>query len=723
MKFGEPRTVPYDHEPSARERIGLWFRGITPEPIIPWEHPRVKKDGPKSGVCCSGGGIRSAAFNLGALQAMQEQGELQKMDYLAAVSGGSYIAAAHTMVRKETDQPLLQGSPAFTPGSPEERYLRNRTQYLAPGIGGKYYLAWRVLRGIAVNVSMLAGVLIIAGWVVGRALRASIRPVSCVVGNRTLTCVGVHRAAWLRDVVAAIVVLAALAGLFGLFDLVARRREGQARVAEAWSLRLLNLALVGAFVFLALPELIVLLRNYNHGRGLLKGITVGGAGGVALGILAVRAEARTVEQAAKKVSDALKKVPLKLRRLLMTVAVALLGPAAVVATFGVAALEASRSTTRVQLITLAVSAFVILSLWRWGDLTSWSLHPFYRRRLASAFALRRVGTVDDQHAEEVAEPVHFQPWPWKRRWQAAKESPMPNKPQLIVCAAANVSDRGAEPPGRGATSFTFSEDEVGGPLVGTMGTAEYQRLVGKRFEDHLSLFATVAISGAAVSPSMGKLTHRAYTFLLALGNIRLGVWLPNPSAMKRWKDRHGLTPTRHRARPFYLVKELLGATSYRDRFLYVSDGGHYENLGLVQLLARGCTEIYCFDASGDHMETFHTLGQAVSIARSDLGIDVDIDPMPMKPPKEGGYAPQNTVVGHFRREDDPPGKHPGTIVFAKTAVTKDCPWDVLAYYKSDPIFPCHPTYEQLYTDERFEAYRALGYFTAGKAMKAMKAQR
>jgi len=85
--------------------------------------------------------------------------------------------------------------------------------------------------------------------------------------------------------------------------------------------------------------------------------------------------------------------------------------------------------------------------------------------------------------------------------------------------------------------------------------------------------------------------------------------------------------------------------------------------------------------------------------------------------------PKNNVVGKFRREDDPPGEYPGRIVVAKAAVTEDCPWDVLAYYQSDPIFPCHPTYEQLYTDERFEAYRALGYFTAGKAMEAMKAQR
>ena len=50
----------------------------------------------RTGICCSGGGIRSAAFNLGALQSLQAEGELQRASYLAAVSGGSYIAAANT---------------------------------------------------------------------------------------------------------------------------------------------------------------------------------------------------------------------------------------------------------------------------------------------------------------------------------------------------------------------------------------------------------------------------------------------------------------------------------------------------------------------------------------------------------------------------------------------------------------------------------------------------
>jgi hypothetical protein len=45
-------------------------------------------------------------------------------------------------------------------------------------------------------------------------------------------------------------------------------------------------------------------------------------------------------------------------------------------------------------------------------------------------------------------------------------------------------------------------------------------------------------------------------------------------------------------------------------FLYVTDGGHWENLGLVELLRRGCTKIYCFDAAGDKEQTFFTIGEA-----------------------------------------------------------------------------------------------------------------
>jgi hypothetical protein len=250
---------------------------------------------------------------------------------------------------------------------------------------------------------------------------------------------------------------------------------------------------------------------------------------------------------------------------------------------------------------------------------------------------------------------------------------------------------------------------------------------------------------------MGKLTRPSLTFLLGMANVRLGVWLPSPRAICQYRERlnelpepapsrvstfvqarlKGIPMTKRppprpipfKARPHYLLKELLGWSSYRDRFVYVTDGGHYENLGLVELLRKGCTDIYCFDATGDFMETFRTLGQAIALARSELGVEICIEPEPMAPKEKDGPAQKDHVVGRFRFRSDPLDEWQGRLVFAKAAVTESASWDIQAYWRADKRFPCHPTYEQLYTDERFEAYRALGHYTASQAIKTMRAER
>ena len=131
------------------------------------------------GVCCSGGGMRSASFNLGALQAIQSANRLQNVRYLAAVSGGSYIAAAFAMVAKtrdandtrdtkgdESDPTLVTPEdPPFGPGSPEEQYLRNRASYLAPTGADKAYLVWRVLLGLLINLLLIATTITLAAAV------------------------------------------------------------------------------------------------------------------------------------------------------------------------------------------------------------------------------------------------------------------------------------------------------------------------------------------------------------------------------------------------------------------------------------------------------------------------------------------------------------------------------------------------------------------------------
>jgi hypothetical protein len=132
------------------------------------------------GVCLSGGGIRSAAFNLGTLRVLQEEGILGQAKWLAAVSGGSYIAGAFTMVAKSIEDQLgtlaglmaatsdpaekarleheameWQAAPAFCSGSDEERLLRNNSRYIAPNLRFDVEIVVRLLLGLLVNVIVI----------------------------------------------------------------------------------------------------------------------------------------------------------------------------------------------------------------------------------------------------------------------------------------------------------------------------------------------------------------------------------------------------------------------------------------------------------------------------------------------------------------------------------------------------------------------------------------
>lgn len=143
-----------------------------------------------------------------------------------------------------------------------------------------------------------------------------------------------------------------------------------------------------------------------------------------------------------------------------------------------------------------------------------------------------------------------------------------------------------------------------------------------------------------------------------------------------------------------------------DRYLYVTDGGHYENLGLVELLRRGCRNIYCFDASGG--EDFGSLGDAIALARSELGVEIEIDPRSLFPDKKTDEAKKSAIRVEFRYPGDPAGASPCKLVYARNVLTPGSPWDVRAYHQAEPSFPHNSTADQLYTDQKFEGYRVLG---------------
>jgi hypothetical protein len=375
-----------------------------------------------------------------------------------------------------------------------------------------------------------------------------------------------------------------------------------------------------------------------------------------------------------------------------------------------------------EYVLMAVAAVGAVVWQAFTDINRNSVHPFYKERLSSAFAVTRssAGTA----AEEIPfdTPIRFSGY-------------TKDRPTLVVCAAVNTDEEGVAPSGRGCAPFTFSAARCGissGNRFGrdgscadprlTLPTRKYERLAGVRL---MTLPAAMAVSGAAVSPAMGRMTRAPLRLLLGLANVRLGLWLPNPGhldvhtaplfekdgiwAKVRWQWKQpGIRS---------LLREILGRTSLRSRWVYVTDGGHYENLGLVEALRRGATEIVVFDASGDPPQSWATFGQAVETARADLGVEINLDPSRMKPATGSDRAPTLVVEGTCTY----PNGVQATLWLCKLALPEKAPasWDVLAYAAGHGNFPHDSTAQQLYGDQEFEAYRRLGELAAQRALRLM----
>ncbi len=721
---------------SWRDRLRCLSYGRAPEPLPSHIGTIEPPDDGKVGICCSGGGVRSAAYNLGALQSLQRAGILRRADYLAAVSGGSYIAAAFAMVRMtkngdDSDPDLVtRDKPPFYRGSPEEQYLRNRSSYLAQGGMGKLFLAHRVLLGLLFNLFFISLFFVALGMLLTFVLYAPYY--DGLTNERSLVDLSIPPAAWITPVG-----VFGLSVLFGLCALLKSFKRDWARgFFETWAARLL-LGAAGIAVFTVLvPALVEQVRSAKATPDSVSKLGATGVGslvsivaGVLLQLRARVADPPSVLQTMRRTERWVRRLGRGARLTIAYFAGAVAGPllllAALVAAVSVVLANSAGGDRKPAAIALAVSGGFFLIPYLRADLTSWSLHPFYKRRLCSAFALKRV--------KETNRPNDTTGRAVERNYSdlvPLSETKLDDWPTLLVCAAANISNNAATAPGRGVTSFTFSAEALGGPLVGGVSTSEFEGYFREKRLRNYTLPAAVAMSGAALSPSMGKMTRRPLRFLMALANVRLGVWVPNPQRLDSWQRRHRLLGAVHwltrgrfasdyrkllipLPRPSYLFRELIGLNSVSAKYLYVTDGGHYENLGLVELLRRGCTDVYCFDATGGG--SFADLGDAIALARTELNVDVKIDPRPLVVKGERNLADSDCVTGTIKFPEGPAG----TLVYTRTVMTAAAPWDVHSYHDADRTFPHHPTADQLYTDQKFEAYRALGELAGRNAQEKM----
>jgi hypothetical protein len=296
-------------------------------------------------------------------------------------------------------------------------------------------------------------------------------------------------------------------------------------------------------------------------------------------------------------------------------------------------------------------------------------------------------------------------------------------PTLIINTALNlVRGRELAWQERKAESFVLTARYCGSDATNYRPT--------KEFAEGIRLGAAMSISGAAVSPNMGYHSSPGVTALLTAFNARLGAWVGNPYHEYPWKDRGpklGL---------LYLLYEMIGRTDNSSSYLYLSDGGHFDNTGVYELVRRRCRFIIVCDAGADGDFGLEDLGNLIRKVRIDFGIRIDIDVSNLKR-RPDRHALAHVAVGKIRygdvdRENAPretcepaevdadPHFHAnsgdGVLVYIKPTLTGDEPSDVLNYAGEHRSFPHESTLNQFFTESQFESYRALGYHSVNKTL-------
>lgn len=242
-------------------------------------------------------------------------------------------------------------------------------------------------------------------------------------------------------------------------------------------------------------------------------------------------------------------------------------------------------------------------------------------------------------------------------------------------------------------------------------------------DQRLRLSSAMTASAAAVNSLMGELNlqiGRAVPFVMTALNLRLGLWVKNPAYShhdRLWK--YAVFPG------WFFMKEMLGwaqcrTDAYAEAYMHVSDGGHFENLALYELIRRHCRYIIVSDAGEDREFEFTDIGRAVRRVREDFGVEIEIDLMPLRR-DEKRMSQQHIAVGTIHY-NGVAGTDKGTIIYFKPTLTGDEPADVLQYGQRKPCFPHESTVDQFFDEAQFESYRRLGEHTANSSLRMLERQ-
>jgi hypothetical protein len=158
----------------------------------------------------------------------------------------------------------------------------------------------------------------------------------------------------------------------------------------------------------------------------------------------------------------------------------------------------------------------------------------------------------------------------------------------------------------------------------------------------------------------------------------------------------------------------------------LSDGGHFEDLGLYEMVRRRCRRIVVVDGDQDADRGFEDLGNAVRKIWIDLGVRIEFDKSLLLAAEKSAKLAEIPyfAVGTITYVSDPligrPARPPqGKLLYIKPVVRGDeVAADVIAYKRINPDFPAQSTAQQWFDESQFESYRRLGHLMTEQIIKA-----
>ena len=659
-----------------------------------------------AGLALSGGGIRSAAFCLGALQALAEHKVIAQIDYMSTVSGGGYIGSATSSAMS------LNGGKFPFEGSENDMrdpaalgHIRDHSNYLIPR--GKRSLLEDlaiVVRGLVTNVLLVVPAILLAA-----ALTICFNPTREALSQPFISNTYLSGSFSITIVIAlvSLVVFSLWAGYRSVFKLGESEFRGHF-VTVGFSLLIL-------LMFSAFCELQPVIINWMHNTArtpvggepldysvwvksiiayLTPMIAIVSLYAKRIGeMLATESKSGSYTAFIKRVAGkaAIWAVALALPVVIWMVyllfaywGIAGAGkdqaPAWLLAIWTWLGIPADNSALPPFAVVYVLLALGLIACCLFLDPNANSLHRLYRDRLSDAFlsVTRPDGSLNGKDMK-------------------LSQLETSGAPYHLINAALNIQGSAeANQRGRNADFFFFGQRYSGSLLSSFQKTEEFEAL-----DKALTLGTAMAISGAAVSSNMGSASIGPMAPTLALLNLRLGYWLKNPGGVGSVS-----------ANLLYLLREMFSLLKPRGRWLYLTDGGHIDNTGLYVLLQRRCSHIIIVDAEADPGMTFSSFVKVQRYARIDLGVRINLRWDKIAATALGARAAgakpargPHCAMGEINYSDG--GK--GTLIYVKASLSGDENVYIRDYARRNPEYPHETTGDQFFSEEQFEVYRALGF--------------